>query len=99
VREDIGDNEQARFLMLCAAGRYAEAEAMLPFVYPDRVIARAGFYEDWGDAVSVDDPAVARTAYAEAEELFETAASWTEVSLSTNVDVDRVQAKRAHVPT
>ena len=97
--------------MLCAEGRYAEAESMLSIVYPngtsatgDEVVARAAFYEDWGDAVLVHDPPLARTAYAQAEELFATVASWApsgtkaegEKASDAMTDVGRVQAKQAH---
>lgn len=99
--EPIAETAQAQFLMLCAEGRYAEAEQMLSIVYPngtsrsgDEIVARAAFYEDWGDAVSVADPAAAGTAYAQAEELFGTVASWSEGGVPTS-DVDRIQAKQS----
>ena len=102
--QPIAEAAQARFLMLCAEGRYAEAEAMLSIVYPnaapgagDEIVARAAFYEDWGDAVIADDPPVACTAYAQAEELFATVASWsTEAEQQVTAAVDRVQAKQLH---
>ena len=101
--QPIAEAAQARFLMLCAEGRYAEAEAMLSIVYPnaapgagDEIVARAAFYEDWGDAVIADDPPVACTAYAQAEELFATVASWsTDSEDRVTTDIDRLQAKQA----
>jgi hypothetical protein len=104
-RPPIAEAAQARFLMLCAEGRYAEAEQMLSIVYPngvagssgsgDEVMARGAFYEDWGDAVIAFDPPVACTAYAQAEELFATVASWAEDRAIS--DVDRVQAKQVRL--
>jgi hypothetical protein len=96
--------DRARFLGLCAAGRYAEAESMLSIIFPvgssvdgGEVVSRGAFYEDWGDAVAELDPAAARTAYAQAEELFATFASWATAGgegLARMVDVERVIGKR-----
>jgi len=97
------DADRARFLGLCAAGRYAEAESMLRLVYPDgsnygeELVSRGAFYEDWGDAVCDSDPDAARTAYAQAEELFATFASWATAGgegLARMVDVERVRDKQ-----
>jgi hypothetical protein len=102
------DADRARFLGLCAAGRYAEAESMLALVFPDgsdygeELVSRGAFYEDWGDAVADDDPAASRTAYAQAEELFATFASWATAGaegLGRMVDVDRVREKQHRLPT
>jgi hypothetical protein len=97
------DADRARFLGLCAAGRYAEAESMLTLVFPDgsddgeEVVSRGAFYEDWGDAVADIDPAASRTAYAQAEELFATFASWATAGgegLARMIDVERVRDKQ-----
>ena len=96
--------DRERYLGLCAVGRYAEAESMLSLMFPDgsagggaEVVSRGAFYEDWGDAVAVLDPAAARTAYAQAEELFATFASWAPAgddSGARMADVDRVRLKQ-----
>ncbi len=102
--ETVGsDADRARYLGLCAAGRYAEAESILTLVFPDgsnfgeELVSRGAFYEDWGDAVLLTDPAAARTAYAQAEELFATFASWATAGgegTARMVDVERVRAKQ-----
>lgn len=94
---------QARFLALCAGGRYAEAESIVSIVYSDgstvdgsEVEARGAFYEEWADAVIDDDPAEARTAYAQAEEYYAQFASWATAGgegLARMIDVDRVRDK------
>ena len=50
------------------------------------ILARAGFYEEWGDAVAVMDPDASRTAYLQAAELYAHYASW-----SANGDGDRLR--------
>jgi len=80
------------------------SESMLSLMFPDgsagggaEVVSRGAFYEDWGDAVAALDPAAARTAYAQAEELFATFASWAPAGddgTARMVDVDRVRLKQ-----
>jgi len=76
--------DRARFLGLCASGRYDEAEPMVGIIYANgsmpegsEIVARAGFYEDWGDAVAAIDPDASRTAYLQAAEFYAHHASWS----------------------
>jgi hypothetical protein len=95
---------RARFLTLCAADRYAEAEPMVSLVYADgsapdgsEVVARGAFYEEWGDTVAAEDADAARTAYAQAEEWYAVFASWATAAgegSARMLDVDRARQKR-----
>jgi hypothetical protein len=93
--------DRARFLGLCASGRYAEAEPMVAIVYGDgsmpdgaEVLARAGFYEEWGDATEAVDPDASRTAYLQAAELYAHYASWSATGdLDRQGEVQRIEAK------
>lgn len=76
--------DRARFLGLCASGRYDEAEPMVGIIYANgsmpegsEIVARGGFYEDWGDAVAAIDPDASRTAYLQAAEFYALHASWS----------------------
>lgn len=103
MSDAVTDPERARFLGLCASSRYAEAEPLVGLVYangsmPDgtEILACAGFYEDWGDAVAAIDPAVARTAYAQAEDFYVLHASWSSDPVDDRVGgVARIGAKLA----
>jgi hypothetical protein len=100
----VDEASRSRFLALCAACRFAEAESMVPIVYPDgsavdgsEVVARAGFYEEWGDVVQATDPAAARTAFAQAEEWYALFASWATAGAEGSarmVDVERARDKQ-----
>lgn len=103
VSDAVTEPERARFLGLCASSRYAEAEPLVGLVYangstPDgsEILACAGFYEDWGDAVAAIDPDVARTAYAQAEDFYVLHASWSAAPVDDRLGgVARIGAKLA----
>ncbi len=60
------------------------------------VVARAGFYEDWGDAVAAADPEASHTAYLQAAELYALYASWSPADDRDRLHgVERVEHKLA----
>lgn len=77
---------------------------MLFLLYPDGrgggdhgLRSRAAFYEDWADAVGAIDPDAARTAYAQADELYTTVAGWASArdeDARHDIDVDRIRHKQ-----
>jgi hypothetical protein len=95
--------DRARFLGLCASGRYDEAEAMVALVYANgsmpegtETLARAGFYEEWGDAVAEADPDASRTAYLQAAEFYALYASWAvHEDAGRRREVERIEHKLA----
>lgn len=57
------------------------------------IVARAGFYEDWGDAVAAIDPDASRTAYLQAAEFYALHASWSASDDGRSLEVERIEHK------
>lgn len=63
------------------------------------VVARAGFYEDWGDSVATVDPDASHTAYLQAAELYALYASWSATGDDDRLrEVERVEHKLGSIP-
>lgn len=100
AREKSREFDGDPWYLLVAVGRYADAEPLMlagtatADDFGENTVARAGFYENWGDLAGVTDEA--RSAYAEAERYLSQFASWATSGgegTARMADVQRVAKK------